>query len=99
MMIYRVDFHEDIDKDFKELGHRVTELVYKKLKKLAQNPNIGDALGNKANLNLSGLKKVYVDNKKIRIVYRIVEKKIEIFVVAVGKRDDMEVYKTAMSRL
>ena len=97
--MYAIEFHEGVDKDFKDLGHRVTLLVYKKLKKLAQNPSIGDDLGNKANLDLSGLLKVYVDNKKVRIVYEIRENKVVIFVVAVGKRDAMEVYKKASSRM
>jgi len=97
--MYNIEFHEGVDKDFKDLGHRVTLLVYKKLKKLAQNPSIGDDLGNKANLDLSGLLKVYVDNKKVRIVYKIIEKKVVIFVVAVGKRDAMEVYKKASNRI
>ena len=97
--MYVIDYHDDVEDDFKKLGHRVALIALKKIEKIAQNPSIGDALGNKANINLSGLKKVYVDNKKIRIVYKIIEERIEIFVVAVGKRDDMEVYKTAMSRL
>jgi len=97
--MYLIEFHEDINKDFKELGHSTKQLIYKKLRKLAQNPIVGDDLGNKANLDLSGLKKVYVDNKRIRIVYKIIENKIKIFVVAVGKRDDMAVYRKASQRI
>ena len=97
--MYTVEFHENVNKDFKELGHSTKQLIYKKLKKLAQNPIIGDELGNKANLDLSGLRKVYVDNKRIRIVYKIIENKIKVFIVAVGKRDDMEVYKKASQRI
>ena len=97
--MYLIDYHNDVEKDFKELGHRTTLLALKKIEKLAKNPSIGDELGNKANLNLTGLRKVYVDNKKIRIVYKIIENKIQIFVVAVGKRDDMEVYKKASKRI
>ena len=94
--MYSIEFHEDVDKDFKALGHSASALVFKKLKKIAQNPIIGDELGNKANNNLVGFRKVYVDNKRIRIVYRIIENKVEVFVVAVGKRDDMEVYKKGL---
>jgi len=97
--MYSIVFHEDVDKDFKELGHNATLLVFKKLKKVTLNPIIGDELGNKANNNLAGFRKVYVDNKRIRIVYRIIEDKVEVFVIAVGKRDDMEVYKKASVRI
>ena len=97
--MYEIVFHEDVDKDFKELGHAVTQLVFKKLKKISENPIVGVDLGNRANLNLAGYKKVYVDKKKVRIVYKIIEDKIVIYVVAVGKRDDMEVYQKASERI
>lgn len=97
--MYSINYHEEVEKDFKELGHATTLLVLKKIQKIAKNPIIGDDLGNKANMNLSGYKKVYVDNKKVRIVYKIIDDKIEIFVVAVGKRDEMEVYQKAFKRI
>lgn len=97
--MYRVTFHAEVDNDFKELGHSVTQLVFKKLKKIAQNPIIGIDLGNRANLNLVGYKKVYVDKKRVRIVYKIIEDEIVVYVVAVGKRADMEVYQKASERV
>ena len=74
-------------------------MALKKIQKIVQNPILGKELGNKANLNLVGLRKVYINNKKVRIVYKIIEDKITIFVVTVGKREDMEVYKKAATRL
>ena len=97
--MYRIEFHKEVDKDFKELDNSISLLVFKKLNQLAKNPTIGEELGNRANINLVGYKKVYVNNKKVRIVYKIIEDKIEVFVVAVGKRDDMEVYKKAQDRI
>jgi mRNA interferase RelE/StbE len=97
--MYSIEYHEDVKRDFKELGHTITVLALKKIQKIAQNPILGKELGNKANLNLVGLRKVYINNKKVRIVYKIIEDKITIFVVTVGKREDMEVYKKAATRL
>jgi len=94
-----IEYHEDVAKDFKEIGHSATLLVLKKIQKIANNPITGDDLGNKANQNLSGFKKVYVDNKRIRIVYKIIKNQIKIFIIAVGKRDEMEVYKKASNRI
>ena len=56
-------------------------------------------LGNKNNLNLAGFKKVYFNNRKYRIVYEIIENEILIYIVAVGKREEMEVYKKASQRV
>jgi len=97
--MYKIEFHQDVDNDLKELGHSVSKLVFKKLKKIAINPIIGVELGNKANLNLVGYRKVYVNNKKVRIVYKIIEDKIVIVVIAIGKRNNMEVYKKASDRI
>ena len=97
--MYSVEYHPALEEDLKELGHSTAQLVFKKLKKIAENPVIGVDLGNKANMNLTGYKKVYVDKKRVRIVYKIVEEKIVVYVVAVGKRDDMEVYEKASERL
>ena len=56
-------------------------------------------MGYKAGYNLSGCKKLYVDKKKIRIVYRIVDNEILVEVIVVGKREDMEVYDKANKRI
>lgn len=97
--MYAIEFHEKVDKDLKDLGANISQLVFKKLKKIQLNPTIGVDLGNKANMDLSGYKKVYVDNKRVRIVYKIIENKIQIFVIAIGKRDCMKVYQKALKRI
>jgi len=48
---------------------------------------------------LSGCRKLYVDKKKIRVVYRIIESEIIVEVIIVGKREDMEVYANATKRV
>jgi len=97
--MYDIVYHEEVEDDLKKLGHNVLVKVLKKIEQIAINPKIGKELGNRANLNLSGYKKVYVENKKIRIVYKIIDEKVEIFIVAIGKRDDMCVYKDANDRI
>ncbi|WP_294956260.1 type II toxin-antitoxin system RelE/ParE family toxin [Sulfurovum sp.] len=69
------------------------------MEQLLNNPEIGKDLGNKNNLELAGLKKVYFDNKRYRIVYEVKEKEILIHIIAVGKRDNMKVYKQAHARV
>ena len=50
-------------------------------------------------MNLSGFKKVYIDKKRVRIVFEVQDDILIIYTVAVGQRDDMEVYKKAFERL
>ena len=73
-------------------------LVLKQFKKLQTSPELGQLLGNKNGYDLKGSRKLYVDKKKVRIVYTIMEEIITVEVIAVGKRDDMEVYRKAGER-
>lgn len=96
--MYNLKFYEEAEKDLSKLNNSVKKLFAKKLSQIIKNPELGKDLGNKNNLNLSGLKKVYFDNKRYRIVYEIIENEIIIHIVAIGKRDDMKVYKEANNR-
>ena len=89
---------EVLKKDFRALSKTQMTLVYKQFKKLQTSPELGVLLGNKSGYNLSGCRKMYVDKKKVRIVYAIEEDIITVEVIAIGKRDDMVVYEKAGER-
>jgi len=98
-MNYEVVLHPQVlEKDFRMLSKSQIVLVHKQFKKLQTSPELGALLGNKSSYNLSGCRKMYVDKKKIRIVYTILKEMIMVEVVAVGKRDDMEVYQKVSER-
>lgn len=97
-MTYKLVLKEEIEKDLSKLSSSQKMLVLKQFKKLQTSPELGQLLGNKSGYNLSGCRKMYVDKKKIRIVYSILEEIITVEVIAVGKRDDMAVYEKARER-
>ena len=96
--MYNFKFYEEAEKDLAKLNNSAQKLFAKKLTQIIANPEIGKDLGNKNNLILAGLKKVYFDNKRYRIVYEIKANEILIHIIAIGKRDDMKVYKQAHAR-
>jgi len=96
--MYEIKYHPFVEQDLKKLNNSVRIEVFKKIKKIQISPELGEALGNKNGLNLAGLKKMYVAKKQIRIVYEIIEAIVVIKVLAVGKREDMQVYKEANKR-
>ena len=96
--MYAIKNHPLIIEDMKQLNNSIQILVLKKIKQLQQSPELGKPLGNKNGMNLSGLKKVYVAKKQVRIVYEILNNILIIRIVAIGKREDMEVYKEAEKR-
>lgn len=98
-LMYKIEFYPEVEKDLKQLDHSVRLLVFKQLKKLSVSPQLGDLLGNKAGMDLSGCRKMYVDHKRIRIVYRILEDVIIVEVIAIAARDEMSVYREASERL
>lgn len=97
MPTWKVELTAEAVGDFKKLDGSIRKAVLKQLVKLEQDPRYGQPLGNKAGINLEGFYKLYADKKKIRIVYDIAEGAVRI--IAIDRREDMEVYQIAMRRL
>ena len=98
-MNYNIIFHPEAKKELDSLDGSVKIKVLKQINKLKTNPILGYDLGNKAGIDLTGYRKLYADKKKIRIVYEIIEDEILVSIIAIGKREDLEVYKTALKRM
>jgi mRNA interferase RelE/StbE len=98
-MAYKVIFTEDAEKDLWNLDKSIKTQVIKKAIALQDNPFLGDPLGNKLGLDLTGYYKLYVAKKAYRIVYRLVGEKIEVVeIVGIGKRDKEEIYRLVVKR-
>ena len=100
-MIHRIEFIPEAEKDYRKLDGSIKKLVNKKIDLLIENPFLGENLGNKFNIDLSGFYKIYVAKKKFRIVYRLITpQKIEIIEIwGIGKRDKEEIYRIIADRL
>jgi mRNA interferase RelE/StbE len=100
IMNHQIEFIVEASEDYRNLDGSVKKKVEKKLDDLSNNPFLGEHLGNKFNIDLTGFYKAYVDNKKIRIVYRLIGEEIEIIEIwGIGKRDKEEIYKLIGQRL
>ena len=97
--MYSLKLHDKVYDDLKVFDNTLVIKVFKKLKQIQQSPQIGENLGNKNGMNLSGFKKVYIDKKRVRIVFEVQDDILTVYTIAVGQRDDMEVYKKAFDRL
>ena len=95
-----IQFIPEAAKDYKLLDGSIKKLVNDKMEKLEENPYLGEALGNKNNIDLTGFYKIYVYKKIYRIVYRIVNDEVEIIEIwGIGKKDKMEIYKEVRKRI
>ena len=97
--MYALKTHPLVEEDLKAFDNSIVILILKKLVALQHSPLQGQPLGNKNNLDLTGYYKTYVSKKQIRIVYKIIDNELVVFVVTIGKREEMEVYKEALKRL
>jgi mRNA interferase RelE/StbE len=95
-----IKFIPEAEKDYKSLDGSVKKQVNEKIDSLKDDAYIGEELGNKNNIDLTGYYKIYVAKKKYRIVYRIVKDEIEIIEIwGIGKREKLEVYKDVGKRI
>ena len=97
MPTWKVELIPEAREDFNSLDGSVKKIVLKQLVKLEQNPKYGAPLGKKAGINLEGYFKLYADKKRIRILYEVIDDSIKI--IAIDKREDMEVYRIALKRI
>ena len=99
-MAYKVIFTEDADDDLKSLDKSIRTQVIKKAIALQENPFLGDPLGNKFGLDLTGYYKLYVAKKSYRIVYRLLGEQIEVVeILGIGRRDKEKIYRLVVKRL
>ncbi|MBU3950301.1 MAG: type II toxin-antitoxin system RelE/ParE family toxin [Proteobacteria bacterium] len=96
-MTWKVELIPEAHADFKRLDGSVKKKILKQLVKLEKNPDYGNPLGNKAGINLEGYFKLYADDKRIRIIYEKIDNIIKI--IAIDKREDLEVYRIALKRI
>jgi mRNA interferase RelE/StbE len=95
-----IKFIPEAEKDYKSLDGSIKKLINEKIDDLQNNAYLGEELGNKNNIDLTGFYKLYAVKKKYRIVYRIIKDKIEIIEIwGIGKREKMEIYKDVRKRI
>ncbi len=72
-MSYEIELVPEAKIDYKKLDGSIKKLVNKKLNELSEKPLLGEQLGNKHNIDLTGFFKLYAAAKKsIRIIYRLI---------------------------
>ena len=98
-MKYNVHLIEEAKKDFKQLDNSQKIPAAKQLKQLEISPYKGKPLGKKFGIDLTGYYKLYVLKKQVRIIYTVVENKVMVEVISIGKREEFAAYKDAYKRI
>ncbi|MDD2366746.1 MAG: type II toxin-antitoxin system RelE/ParE family toxin [Desulfuromonadaceae bacterium] len=94
-MPYSLEFKESAIKEWQKLDGTIRAQFKKKLAERLEQPRVVSA-------RLSGMAdcyKIKLKNAGYRLVYQVDNKRIVVIVVAVGKRENLAVYRSAAGRL
>ena len=94
-MSYSLEFKPKALKEWKKLDHSIKLQFHKKLKERLENPHVPYS-------KLSGFHNVYkikLRSSGFRLVYEVIEEKIVVMVLSVGKREDGAVYRDLEKRI
>lgn len=94
-MSYTIEFIPSSEKEFRKLNIELRKQFVEKLKERAENPRVESA-------KLRGMKdcyKIKLRNAGYRLVYQVIDERIVVKVIAVGKRERNDVYDKAKMRL
>jgi mRNA interferase RelE/StbE len=93
---YRLQFHPAALEEWKALDGSVKKLLKKQLEKRLDNPHVpGGAL----TADLLGCYKIKLRKEGVRLVYRVQDDVLIVMVMAVDRREDGIVYRSALTCL
>ena len=95
MKEYCLEFDDRALREWDALDGSVRKKFEKKLEKLIWNPH---SPGNELDRDLSGFYKIKLLKDGYRLVYQVIDERIVIYVIAVGRRADNEIYELASKR-
>lgn len=93
-MSYELEFHPQALKEWKNLGETIKEQFKKKLKERLENPKIPkDKL-----VGFDAVYKIKLKTAGYRLAYEVIDERVVIIVLVVGKRENNKVYDALQAR-
>jgi mRNA interferase RelE/StbE len=96
-MTYSIEILPSARREWKKLDHDIKAQVVRKLEQLRANPHVPSARLS----DLPDCYKIKLRSKGYRIVYRVIDERLVILIVAAGKRDagKNDIYSVASQRI
>lgn len=98
-MAYRVTLRDLAVKDFEALDGDVQRQALKQFEKLMRSPELGEDLGHKMGVDLTGYRALHFYKNQYRIVYKILEDQKEVEIWGIGKRESEKIYRMVSERI
>ena len=98
-MPYEVLLIKDAQQDYNSLDGAIKKQAKTQLGKLKVSPELGQPLGKKLEMDLTGYRCLHFYKNKYRIVYKVDEEKRQVIVAGIGRREKAQIYEAATRRL
>ena len=95
-MTYKLTFLPQALKEWKKLNPAIQQQFKEKLRERLEHPEVPK---DKLHGDLIGCYKIKLRHVGYRLVYQVNNHEVSVLVIAVGRRDDLQVYKSAEKRL
>lgn len=94
-MTYSLEFHEDALKEWNDLDGSIKSQFKKQLEKRMENPHVPSA---RLSNDLGDCYKIKLQKIGYRLVYEVIDRRLVIIVLSVGRRDRFQAYIKASKR-
>ena len=94
-MPYRLAFHPDAAQEFQRLETSTRQQLEQKLSERLTAPKVPSA---RLSGKLAGCYKIKLKRQGIRLIYKVSDSEVLVLVLAVGRRDESDAFRTASSR-
>jgi mRNA interferase RelE/StbE len=91
-MTYSLEFHEDALKEWNDLDGSIKSQFKKQLEKRMENPHVPSA---RLSSDLGDCYKIKLQKIGYRLVYEVIDRRLVIIVLSVGRRDRFQAYMKA----
>ncbi len=98
-MAFNVEFLPEAAREFEALDGSLKRVAAKQIDKFAERPELGEPLGKRMGIDLTGYRKTSFGKKGYRILYEIQRDKLVVLIIGIGKRERAEIYREVARRL
>ena len=96
MKIYELEFHALALKEWRKLDASIREQLKKQIEKRLLQPRVPSA---RLSAELSNCYKIKLKSLGYRLVYEVIDQKLVVVVIALGRRENASVYIEAQKRM
>jgi mRNA interferase RelE/StbE len=93
-MVWSIYYHPEVAEDLESVGHSAARRIMRAIDSKLLNAPL--EFGAPLSGNLANFRKLRIGD--YRVVYQVREKKVVVFVLAIGPRRDKQIYNAALKR-